>query len=110
MVDHKSILFLVLLLAIEAMPHCTLLGQKMSIEKVDWTSEKKLCDGFEIKGATLPHTMKYYRNGEFQDYPLGRDKDSIMRVHRWTFHIHRDTHIRQLKITLVPSNSAFGEK
>mmetsp|Transcript_39092 Transcript_39092/g.81795 ORF Transcript_39092/g.81795 Transcript_39092/m.81795 type:complete len:478 (+) Transcript_39092:153-1586(+) len=51
------------------------LAGKMSIGKVDCTSEKKLCDRFEIRGYP---TMKYYRDGEFQDYPLGRDKDSII--------------------------------
>ena len=43
--------------------------------KVDCTVEKKLCKTFGVKGYP---TLKYYRDGDFQDYPLGRDKDSII--------------------------------
>ena len=49
--------------------------RKMSIGKVDCTIEKKLCKRFGVKGYP---TMKYHRDGDFHDYPLGRDKDSIM--------------------------------
>lgn len=47
----------------------------MSIGKVDCTIEKKLCKRFGVKGYP---TMKYHRDGDFHDYPLGRDKDSII--------------------------------
>lgn len=51
------------------------LAGKMSIGKVDCTTQKALCKRFNVKGYP---TMKYYRDGDFQDYPLGRDKDSII--------------------------------
>mmetsp|Transcript_46 Transcript_46/g.111 ORF Transcript_46/g.111 Transcript_46/m.111 type:complete len:491 (-) Transcript_46:413-1885(-) len=51
------------------------LAGKMSIGKVDCTVEKKLCKRHDVKGYP---TLKYYRDGDFQDYPLGRDKDSII--------------------------------
>ncbi|KAL9187144.1 hypothetical protein ACHAXT_010864 [Thalassiosira profunda] len=51
------------------------LAGKMAIGKVDCTSEKKLCNRFGIKGYP---TLKYFRDGDFYDYPLGRDKDSII--------------------------------
>ena len=47
----------------------------MSLGTVDCTVEKKLCKRFNVKGYP---TLKYYRDGDYQDYPLGRDKDSIM--------------------------------
>lgn len=53
-------------------PH---LAGKMSIGKVDCTTEKALCKRFGVKGYP---TMKYHRDGDFQDYPLGRDADAIM--------------------------------
>lgn len=51
------------------------LAGKMSLGKIDCTSQKKTCKRFDVKGYP---TLKYYRDGEFQDYPLGRDKDSII--------------------------------
>lgn len=51
------------------------LAGKMSIGKVDCTAEKKLCNRFDVRGYP---TLKYFRDGDFQDYPLGRDKDSII--------------------------------
>lgn len=51
------------------------LAGKLAIGKVDCTSEKSLCKRFDVKGYP---TIKYYRDGDFQEYPLGRDKDSIM--------------------------------
>jgi protein disulfide-isomerase-like protein len=51
------------------------LAGKMAIGKVNCTVEKKLCKRFEVRGYP---TLKYYRDTEFQDYPSGRDKDSIM--------------------------------
>mmetsp|Transcript_35325 Transcript_35325/g.63639 ORF Transcript_35325/g.63639 Transcript_35325/m.63639 type:complete len:466 (+) Transcript_35325:259-1656(+) len=51
------------------------LAGKMSIGKVDCTSEKKLCKRFDVKGYP---TIKYFRDGDYQDYPLMRDKDSII--------------------------------
>lgn len=51
------------------------LAGKMSIGKVDCTVEKKLCKRFGVKGYP---TLKYHRDGDFHDYPLGRDKDSII--------------------------------
>ena len=47
----------------------------MSIGKIDCTTQKKLCNRFNVKGYP---TLKYYRDGTFDDYPLGRDKDTIM--------------------------------
>eukprot|EP00574_Skeletonema_japonicum_P004379 CAMPEP_0201714820 /NCGR_PEP_ID=MMETSP0593-20130828/1132_1 /ASSEMBLY_ACC=CAM_ASM_000672 /TAXON_ID=267983 /ORGANISM="Skeletonema japonicum, Strain CCMP2506" /LENGTH=460 /DNA_ID=CAMNT_0048204131 /DNA_START=8 /DNA_END=1390 /DNA_ORIENTATION=- len=53
------------------------LSGKLAIGKIDCTVEKKLCKGrFDIKGYP---TLKYYRDGEFSDYPLGRDLDSIVK-------------------------------
>lgn len=49
--------------------------RKMSIGKIDCTVEKSVCKRFNVKGYP---TLKYYRDGDFQEYPLGRDKDSIM--------------------------------
>ncbi|EED92846.1 predicted protein [Thalassiosira pseudonana CCMP1335] len=51
------------------------LAGKMSIGKIDCTSEKALCKQYEVRGYP---TLKYYRDGDFQEYPLGRDADSIM--------------------------------
>ncbi len=53
-------------------PH---LAGKMAIGKIDCTVEKSLCKKFSIRGYP---TLKYYRDGTFEDYPLGRDADSIM--------------------------------
>ncbi|KAL7538139.1 hypothetical protein ACHAWF_006007 [Thalassiosira exigua] len=53
-------------------PH---LAGKMAVGKVDCTVEKKLCKRFDVRGYP---TLKYYRDGTHNDYPLGRDKDSIM--------------------------------
>ena len=50
-------------------------NSKMSIGKIDCTTQKKLCNRFNVKGYP---TLKYYRDGTFNDYPLGRDKDTIM--------------------------------
>ena len=47
----------------------------MAIGKVDCTVEKKLCKRFNVKGYP---TLQFYRDGDFHDYPLGRDKDSII--------------------------------
>jgi protein disulfide-isomerase A1 len=48
----------------------------MAIGKVDCTTEKQLCkQRFDVRGYP---TLKYYRDGEFHDYPAGRDADSIM--------------------------------
>jgi len=51
------------------------LSGKMSIGKVDCTVETKLCKQYRVKGYP---TLKYYRDGDFQDYTSGRDKDSII--------------------------------
>ncbi|KAK1740236.1 hypothetical protein QTG54_009186, partial [Skeletonema marinoi] len=52
------------------------LAGKLSIGKIDCTIEKKICKGkFDVRGYP---TLKYYRDGEFSDYPLGRDLDSIV--------------------------------
>eukprot|EP00984_Skeletonema_dohrnii_P014912 scaffold6371_cov86-Skeletonema_dohrnii-CCMP3373.AAC.1 len=52
------------------------LAGKLSIGKIDCTVEKKICKGkFDVRGYP---TLKYYRDGEFSDYPLGRDLDSIV--------------------------------
>ena len=56
-------------------PKLTQIISKMSIGKIDCTSQKKLCKRFNVKGYP---TLKYYRDGDFYDYPMGRDKDSIM--------------------------------
>jgi protein disulfide-isomerase-like protein len=48
---------------------------KLSIGKIDCTSEKQLCQTHDIKGYP---TLKYVRNGEYYDYPLGRDLQSIV--------------------------------
>lgn len=53
-------------------PH---LAGKMAIGKIDCTVEKSLCKKFNVRGYP---TLKYYRDGTFEDYPLGRDADSIM--------------------------------
>eukprot|EP00986_Skeletonema_menzelii_P004485 scaffold1527_cov145-Skeletonema_menzelii.AAC.19 len=54
------------------------LAGKLAIGKIDCTVEKKLCKGelFDIRGYP---TLKYYRDGEFSDYPLARDFDSIVK-------------------------------
>jgi protein disulfide-isomerase-like protein len=52
------------------------LAGKLAIGKIDCTVEKSVCKGrFDIRGYP---TLKYYRDGEFQDYPLGRDEESII--------------------------------
>lgn len=53
----------------------TQLVGKLSIGKIDCTSEKELCKKHAIKGYP---TLKYYRHGEYYDYPLGRDLHSIV--------------------------------
>lgn len=50
-------------------------NRKMAIGKIDCTTQKKLCNRFNVKGYP---TLKYYHDGTFNDYPLGRDKDTIM--------------------------------
>ena len=47
----------------------------MAIGKVDCTSEKTLCKRFGVRGYP---TLKYYRDGGYHDYEMGRDADSIM--------------------------------
>jgi protein disulfide-isomerase len=52
------------------------LAGKLSIGKIDCTVEKELCKSrFDVRGYP---TLKYYRDGEFVDYPLGRDLESIL--------------------------------
>lgn len=51
------------------------LAGKMSIGKVDCTVEKKICSRFSVRGYP---TLKFYRDGDFHDYTLGRDADSII--------------------------------
>ncbi len=49
--------------------------RKMAIGKIDCTVEKELCKAHGVRGYP---TLKYYRDGEYHDYPSGRDADSIM--------------------------------
>jgi len=48
---------------------------KMAIGKIDCTSEKQLCERFNVKGYP---TLKFFRDGDFYDYPGERDADSII--------------------------------
>jgi len=48
---------------------------KMAIGKIDCTVEKKLCKRFGVRGYP---TLKFFRDGEFYDYPGGRDADAII--------------------------------
>ncbi|KAL3809356.1 hypothetical protein ACHAXA_009064 [Cyclostephanos tholiformis] len=51
------------------------LAGKMAIGKIDCTIEKELCKTHGVRGYP---TLKYYRDGEYHDYPSGRDADSII--------------------------------
>ena len=48
---------------------------KMNIAKVDCTVEKDVCREHSIRGYP---TLKYYRNGEFHDYPGGRSENDFV--------------------------------
>jgi len=48
---------------------------KMAIGKVDCTQEKDLCKKYEVK--SFP-TMKFFRDGEFYDFPGERTADSMI--------------------------------
>lgn len=48
----------------------------MAFGKIDCTVEKKLCNEFKIRGFP---TLKYSVDGDIDDYPLGRDIDSIVK-------------------------------
>lgn len=74
------------------------LAGKMALGKVDCTSEKPLCNRFNVKGYP---TLKYYRDGDFNDYPLGRDKDSII-----TF----GEKMSERAVNIVSSNDEAKEK
>lgn len=52
-----------------------ILAGKMSIGKVDCTTEQVLCKKFSVKSYP---TLKYFRNGAAHDYPSGRDATSII--------------------------------
>jgi len=53
------------------------LSGKMAIGKIDCTAStnKSLCKRFEIRGYP---TLKFYRDGDFYDYPGGRTIDAII--------------------------------
>jgi protein disulfide-isomerase A1 len=48
---------------------------KMAIAKVDCTVHKSLCKEYKVRGYP---TMKYSMDGTVEDYPGGRDEDSIL--------------------------------
>jgi hypothetical protein len=48
---------------------------KLAIGKIDCTKEKSLCSQYKVKGYP---TLKFYRDGDFYDYPGGRKAEDII--------------------------------